>query len=642
MPGELPMSDSFYEKLALIVEANLENEHFGANELVQEVGLSRSQIHRKLKSISGQSVNQFVREIRLRRAHELLEDQVGTASEIAYKVGFNSPTYFNKSFHDYYGYPPGSVKSLDSRQNQGQLKEGALPEVETEAASDLPYVNKAREKKQLPYIVLGAMVIMMLMYFLYEPQVVSQELPQVGAEVTFKSIAVLPFDNFSPKKEENQYLCDGFMEEIINHLSKVRALHVRSRSSVEQYRENRPTSPEIAQKLHATHLLEGSVQRIGDELKVVVQLILAGEDRHIWQESFEEPIEDILQMQSDIAQKVAGQLKIALTLEEQGLIETPPTENLKAYELYLQGKYHAYIWGLNLLKIDYEKTLTLLQRAEREDSTFAWPIARRAKLYWEVWNAGFKNAIVLDSILILANQAITLDPELVSAYLSRAWYFDMNGNFERALMDRKKAFQLNPNNYEANWNLGVQYFRSKKYVHGLQLVHRADRLAVGEHYQFWILHRLGLMYLELGDAKEVFHYWNRMEILEPNSRFVKSIMVWHHQNLKQWDSAYKAIQKLDTLQAGTLAYKNVRLAVLNLDKQEVSKALNHFQKAAAFRDEWSIWDKTLYGMALCLTGRKEEGEKVLNKSLDQYKIIDQSEIIDKEVQIAAIYAFFRK
>ena len=115
MDQELPMSHAFYEELARVVEANIEKEQFGANELVREVGLSRTQIHRKLKSITGQSISQFIREIRLRRAHELLDDQIGTASEIAYKVGFNSPTYFHKCFQDYFGYPPGSVKRLESK-----------------------------------------------------------------------------------------------------------------------------------------------------------------------------------------------------------------------------------------------------------------------------------------------------------------------------------------------------------------------------------------------------------------------------------------------------------------------------------------------------------------------------------------------
>src|SRR5210317_276634 len=104
------IGDAFLQAITDVMYANLSNEHFGAKDLAKEVGLSRSQIHRKLNRINGKSVTQFIREIRLEEALKLLKDNVATASEISYQVGFSSPTYFNKCFHDYFGYPPGTVK----------------------------------------------------------------------------------------------------------------------------------------------------------------------------------------------------------------------------------------------------------------------------------------------------------------------------------------------------------------------------------------------------------------------------------------------------------------------------------------------------------------------------------------------------
>ena len=119
------MDEAFLQKLEEVVFQNLSNEHFGINDLVKEVGLSRSQIHRKLKKINGKSITQFIRELRLEEAYTLLNGKVGTAAEIAYRVGFNSPTYFNKCFHEYFGITPGEVgkKAVNkTKKSEQQLK----------------------------------------------------------------------------------------------------------------------------------------------------------------------------------------------------------------------------------------------------------------------------------------------------------------------------------------------------------------------------------------------------------------------------------------------------------------------------------------------------------------------------------------
>ena len=107
---KLSMEQKFIKKLIAIIRINLENEQFGVNELASEIGLSRSQLHRKLQDINGKSTTQFIREYRLQKAMKMLKRNRFTASEIAYKVGFSSPSYFNSCFNDFYGYPPGEVK----------------------------------------------------------------------------------------------------------------------------------------------------------------------------------------------------------------------------------------------------------------------------------------------------------------------------------------------------------------------------------------------------------------------------------------------------------------------------------------------------------------------------------------------------
>ena len=117
----------FLKRVTDIIETNLTNEQFGVSELAREVGMSRSNLHRKVKSASKTSVSQFIRKERLKRAMELLKQTSSTASEVAYKVGFGSVTYFTKCFHDYYGFPPGEVGQRESREyNSGDLADHDL------------------------------------------------------------------------------------------------------------------------------------------------------------------------------------------------------------------------------------------------------------------------------------------------------------------------------------------------------------------------------------------------------------------------------------------------------------------------------------------------------------------------------------
>ena len=110
MSGELSMDQVLINKINGVLEVSLENEQFGVKELTQEIGMSRAQLHRKIHTLTGKSTSQFIREFRLKKAMKMLQDNVATASEIAYRVGFKSPTYFNTCFREYYGYPPGEVK----------------------------------------------------------------------------------------------------------------------------------------------------------------------------------------------------------------------------------------------------------------------------------------------------------------------------------------------------------------------------------------------------------------------------------------------------------------------------------------------------------------------------------------------------
>ena len=237
------MHREFIKNLTNIVEANLANESYGTEDLAKEAGISHSNLNRKLKIISNQNISQFIREVRLKKAKDLLLNEETTVAEIAYRVGFGSATYFNNCFREYFGVAPGELRKRES-------------ETDPEIISDVNIPTRKVWKNVLAGIIIGLLILMSVGYFLIQ---------RVGFSdvVEDKSIAVLPFKNLSDDANK-QYFADGMMEEILNHLNQIGELRVISRTSVEQFRGNTAPAQKIAKKLGVNYILEGSVMLYGE------------------------------------------------------------------------------------------------------------------------------------------------------------------------------------------------------------------------------------------------------------------------------------------------------------------------------------------------------------------------------------------
>ncbi len=186
----------------------------------------------------------------------------------------------------------------------------------------------------------------------------------VVATISEKSIAVLPFENRNTEKED-EFFTDGMHGDIITHLAQLHELRVVSRTSVMEYRGRKENVRQIAQKLGVTYLLEGSVQRAGNRVRVSGQLIRAATDEHIWAHAYDRELTDIFSLQSELAQAIAGALRAALSPQEKKLIETRPTENLVAYDLYLKARA-----GQDALR-PFTERIALLNAAVQLDPKFA-------------------------------------------------------------------------------------------------------------------------------------------------------------------------------------------------------------------------------------------------------------------------------
>jgi TolB-like protein len=191
------------------------------------------------------------------------------------------------------------------------------------------------------------------------------EAPKAAQRAEDKSIAVLPFDNMSDDKD-NQFFTDGIQEDILTNLALVHEIRVVSRTSVAQYRDTKKPIGQIASELGVTYILEGSVRRSGNKVRVTGQLIHASLDEHVWAKAYDRDLTDIFAIQSELAQAIASELKAALSPEEKAMLDRRPTENTAAYDLYLRAR------TLDDGKSDQaDQKIALLQNAVDLDPSFA-------------------------------------------------------------------------------------------------------------------------------------------------------------------------------------------------------------------------------------------------------------------------------
>ena len=331
MNGVTSMDQVIVRKLTELIHSNLDKENFGVNELALAAGMSRSSIHRRLKIIVKKSTSQFIREVRLQKAMEMLQHDVATASEISYKVGFNSPTYFNSCFHQYFGYPPGEVKKRVFAENEVQDEKLSAESIDLSVEADLSVPEEVRlirfsRRRFLFTLVLLSTIFLLIIWWHISLINESKVVDLSRLRTKDKSIVVLPFHNLSGNPD-NRFFTEGLMDVILNHLFQIRELKVISRSTAEHYSGGSRDAREIAKELGVSFILEGSVQEFGGKVRIIVQLIDARHDRHIWSQKYDRELSDIFIIQTAIASQIADQLQSVLSSDEGRNKKNLPSQN---------------------------------------------------------------------------------------------------------------------------------------------------------------------------------------------------------------------------------------------------------------------------------------------------------------------------
>ena len=319
-------------------------------------------------------------------------------------------------------------------------------------------------------------------------------LPRASARKLDKSIAVLPFENFSDDKE-NAYFADGIQDDVLTTLSKIGDLKVISRTSVMQYRGRANNVREIGKALGVSAVLEGSVRRAGNRVRVNVQLINATNDEHIWAEDYDRELTDVFAIQSDLADKIATALQAKLSPTEQAMMAHRPTENGEAYLAFVQAhNLHVAMEDLSKLK----QSEQLYARAIELDPKFALAFARYSQL--ESWIVhSFENTPARrEKARALAERSLQIQPDLPEGHLALGFvHYYGDQNFEAAPKEFEIAQRGLPNEAEGYLALGAIQRRLGKWPESTANLEKAASLNPKDS---WVLQNL---ILQLRDESEL-------------------------------------------------------------------------------------------------------------------------------------------
>jgi TolB-like protein/Flp pilus assembly protein TadD len=377
----------------------------------------------------------------------------------------------------------------------------------SDTAVDCPPSFPTRRKNIIPLAVSGLVIAAVAGYFL---------IPRASARKLEKSIAVLPFDNFSADKE-NAYFADGIQDDILTNLARIGDLKVISRTSVMPYRGQTHNVREIGKALNVATILEGSVRREGQRVRINVQLIDASNDKHLWAQVYDRELNDVFAIQSELAQKIAAALKATLSPDEQDRIKKKPTENSEAYLHYLEA---------HDISTRTDRSSELLKRAEQLyeqatllDPSFALAFAQLSQLHSWIYYSLDPTPARLAKARAAAGEAMRLQPDLAESHLALGYtYYYGERDYDRALAEFEIARRDLPNDAGIFRAISAIERRQGKWKQSIEHREKAAALSPTDPV-LW--ENLGTTHAALRDFPAAAAAFDRAASLAPNSTQIK-------------------------------------------------------------------------------------------------------------------------
>lgn len=490
------------------------------------------------------------------------------------------------------------------------------PEGFVKTTSQESWQNPLRESQKKPLtgnFIVSALVLIIAGMYLYPRYFSSTEVTSVKIPDK-KSIAVLPLDIIGGDPE-GEYFAAGVREEILNHLSLIDALNVKSRSVVDRLGEGK-TTQELVSELGLTHYLEGSTQKVGEQIRIIVQLIDAQTNDHLWSENYDRSYENLLDTQSEIAKKIAEALRVTISPEVARVIDKQPTDNPQAWDDYLRAMHYWRRYTSLRKPVELENTVTFLKTSISKDPNFALAYSRLAMAYQQV---PFDPAIVfdfvnVDSVLILCNRAIELDPSLSDPFLRRAEYYAYyTGDSIAAIKNYKEALSKGPHLPEAYLSFGKFHNQLRWDVaSSLNFIFQG----VQKQPESWLLAQMlsGIAwnYLEIAEYEKAEYYFDKALVYAPDHIGIMGQKEHLYWILGQHDKSLAVLQRImeiSPLNLGLL-WLGMHYMIVKDYTQSIKYFDEYYTKASETASLHSMHQNHNYGFALLKMGRlKEANEK---------------------------------
>ena len=622
MPNSHLSEKEFIDKLTHIVEENLSKEKFGVSELAKELGMSRSSLHRKLNPITKTTVSQFINQIRLKHAQKMLQKTTHTVSEVAYNVGFNSPSYFIKCFRDYYGYSPSKVGDREKDES----------------------IAVQANKKRLSIIlasVFFSFVLAIISLVIFKPFSDKQNELE-------KTIALLP-PRYDSSDSDNIHTINGVWSAVIDNLSIIGDFErVMQRQSVEKYRNTTMSLEEIADELDVDYVCTSNGQVIGNKIQYTIRLIEAIANNQIWHETYNKSISDMEILNQDIAKEIADEIKVIITPEEKERINTVSTKDSIAHDYFLKGsdilnQEDSYENWYSKKHENLEQAVVYFKKALEQDKRYAMAYAELSYTLYLMDNARPEKKYSYE-IEKYAGLAMLYNSKLDKSLIAKAISYFNKEEYELAIPYLKEALRYNPHSFKAIWFLDyINWFFLTDVEQQLEYVLRTIKMnisSVENHVKSDEYNRLARAFRWAGFFKDAEYYVEKSLQLNPENLLAidekGQLLVENGDYQKTKELLIEALKK-DSLQIDIIR----SLATTNYFMGNYPDAVKYWRKLFKISESLNSnqynLDNLRMATALLKTGKEKESEEYYKKHVEI--VAGYYEINMKHRLLAGIYSF---